>query len=150
VRHPLEHCRALLAGGALLLAGCAGETFAPDAAPEFLVKHPQSPVYRLGPQQPSPPEARLDVNERVRMLRREFGYSLVQLADGRTGYIANDDVTAAPAQAAPRSTPEPASSREPGSQSRSREMRSATPVEPPLPKPDLEAPPPDSPATSGR
>lgn len=30
------------------------------------------------------------------MLRREFGYSLVMLEDGRTGYVANDDLVARP------------------------------------------------------
>ncbi len=120
----------------VLLAGCAGETFAPDDAPEFVVVRDRTPVYRLGPQQAAPPEERLGRDERVRLLRREFGYSYALLADGRSGYVANEDL--APAAPRPVVTPRPV---EP-----SRERPPDHPaVEPPLPEPDLEAAPADGP-----
>ncbi len=123
-----------------LLAGCAGQTFSPDAAPEFLVTRAQAPFYRLGPQQAGPPDARLAVDDRVRMLRREFGYSFMQIFTGETGYMANEDIRPAPlALAAPEETeslPRKVSVGE----------RDLPPVEEPLPKPDMGAQPADAPA----
>lgn len=75
-----------------MLAGCATEAFDPDKAPEFIITADFAPFYRLGPQQERGPDASLKTGERVKMLRREFGYSFVQLEDGRSGYIANEEV----------------------------------------------------------
>lgn len=125
---------------AAAFAGCASETFAPDAAPEFRVVHDRAPVYRLGPQQAAPPEERLARHDRIRLLRREFGYSFALLADGQTGYIANEDIEPAPSEPAPPRI-------EPEFPSASRAAAVDRPsVEPPLPKPDLDAPPADAPA----
>lgn len=115
----------MAACAAALLAGCASETFAPDAAPEFVVIHNQTPFYHLGPQQTGPPDARLAKDDRLRMLRSEFGYSLMLLPDGRTGYVANEDLDSAP--------PLPI------------EKRGGLADEAPLPKPDLAATPADAP-----
>ena len=75
----------------------------------------------------------------MRLLRREFGYSLALLTSGETGYVANEDLKPAPA-AAPKPAfipaPEP-----------TRHSPSPPPVEAPLPKPDLDATPADAPAT---
>ena len=119
---------------ALILLGCAGETFAPDAAPEYLVIHDLTPLYHYGPQQGGAPEAHLRKDERLRMLRREFGYSFMQMNDGQTGYVANEELEPAPP------LPKP-----PVQTSDDRESASLPPIEPPLPKPDLEAPPADAP-----
>ncbi len=90
------HRRLLLAAFCALLAGCAGETFAPEKAPEYVTIRDFSPFYRLGPQQGRGPDASLQSGTRVKMLRREMGYSLVQIEDLRTGYIPNENITVAP------------------------------------------------------
>jgi hypothetical protein len=122
-----------LIGAALALAGCAGPTFAPDAAPEYLVLHDQTPFYHLGPAQASAPDAYLAANDRVRLVRKEFGYSFALLPGGETGYVANEDLTPAPAEVAPVEEPE--------SSSRSTTSKKSAP----LPRPDLEAMPDDAP-----
>jgi len=52
--------------------------------------------YRLGPQQAGGPDRTLRNGERVMLLRKEFGYTRVQLSDDQIGYIANEDLQAAP------------------------------------------------------
>ncbi len=81
---------------AIFLAGCATETFAPDVAPEYVVIRDFTPFYRMGPQQGRGPDTSLRTGTRVKLLRREMGFSLVQLEDLRTGYIANENMTVAP------------------------------------------------------
>lgn len=127
-----------------MLAACAGPTFTPDQAPAFIVQRQGAPFYRYGPQQAEPPEARLDKGERVLRLRAELGFSLVQLASGPAGYVANEDLAPAPPLPAP---PLPAPPAVPAEKfSPEPEAVSAPPVEPPLPKPDLAATPADAPA----
>ncbi len=82
--------------GIFLLTGCASEVFSPDKAPEYIIIRDFSPLYRMGPQQPRGPDASLTANTRVKLLRREMGYSLVQLDDLRTGYVANENMAVAP------------------------------------------------------
>lgn len=120
-----------------MFVGCAGPAFAPDAAPEYLVIR-ETPLYRYGPQQGGAPDAWLRKDDRIRMLRREFGYSFVQSGDAQTGYVSNEDLAPAP----PVSRPLIESSGE-------RETHAPLPAaeEPPLPKPDLEAPPADAPTS---
>jgi hypothetical protein len=86
----------LLFVAVLLSVGCATQTFDPDKAPEYSVKEDHALFYRLGPQQGRGPEAALMSGARVRMLRREFGYSFVEIEDGRTGYMANEQLEPAP------------------------------------------------------
>lgn len=64
--------------------------------------------YSLGPQQGFGPDSTLRVNDRVRLLRREFGYSRVELADGRMGFVANDEIAPAPPAPEPLDEPDPA------------------------------------------
>ena len=78
------------------LGGCASETFAPEVAPEYVVIRVFSPFYRMGPQQGGGPDTSLRAGTRVKLLRREMGFSLVQLQDMRTGYLANENMTVAP------------------------------------------------------
>jgi len=81
----------------ICLAGCTTEKFDPSQAPEFLVKQDYGLFYLIGPAQERGPDASLRHGERVKMLRREFGYSYVTIADGRSGYIANEALAPAPA-----------------------------------------------------
>lgn len=116
------------------LAGCASETFTPDAAPEYLVTRNDSPLYELGPNQFAPPDERLNAGDRVWMLRREFGYSRVLLASGMAGYMANDDI--APTQSDSRHAPSHRAELVPGE----------APVVDDAPLPDFDVAPPDEPA----
>ena len=86
----------MVASAAFFLGGCATQTFAPDVAPEYVVIRDYSPFYRLAPQQGRGPDASLHAGDRVKMLRREMGFSLVQLEDLRTGYVANENMAVAP------------------------------------------------------
>jgi len=79
-----------------LLGGCATQTFAPEVAPEYVVIRDFTPFYRLGPQQGRGPDTSLHAGDRVKLLRREMGFSLIQLEDLRTGYVANENMTVAP------------------------------------------------------
>lgn len=81
---------------AFILGGCATQTFAPEVAPEYVMIRDFSPFYRMGPQQGRGPDASLRSGTRVKLLRREMGYSLVQMDDLRTGYVANENMTVAP------------------------------------------------------
>jgi len=78
------------------MTGCASQTFSPDAAPSYLVLRDRSELYRFGPLQSSPPDALLAKNTRVKLLRREFGYSLVQDEQSLSGYVANEDIVPDP------------------------------------------------------
>jgi hypothetical protein len=60
-------------------------------------------MYQSGPQQITGPDAVLDKGTLVRMIRRAFGYSLVQTAEGnQLGWVANEDLGPAPETAANR------------------------------------------------
>jgi len=80
----------------IFLGGCATETFAPDVAPEYVVIRDFTPFYRTGPQQGRGPDTSLRTGTRVKLLRKEMGFSLVQMEDSRTGYVANENMTVAP------------------------------------------------------
>lgn len=87
------------------VVGCATQTFDPANAPEFLVQSDYTPFYSLGPGQERGPDASLQRGELVKMLRREFGFSYVEISDGRVGYIANEEILPAP-----KREPEPTAS----------------------------------------
>ena len=78
--------------GITLLAGCASQTFTPETAPAAKILRERALFYRSGPLQATPADARLARDTTLLVLRKEFGYSLVQLDDGRTGFIANEDL----------------------------------------------------------
>ncbi len=82
--------------GTLLCLGCASQTFPPGEAPDYLVLRDRAEFYRFGPLQPAPPDSLLRKDSTLKLLRREFGYSLVQTENTQTGYVANDDIIAAP------------------------------------------------------
>lgn len=90
---------------ALGLAGCATQSFEPGEEPELEVVADFAKFYRTGPGQERGPDATLRTGERFKMLRREMGYSFVLLEDGRTGYVANEEM--APASPEPPAEPQP-------------------------------------------
>jgi len=87
---------AIVGAVCLVFSGCAVVTFAPETAPEYVVIRDFSPFYRLGPMQGKGPDASLRAGTRVKLFRREMGFSLVQLEDLRTGYLANENMADAP------------------------------------------------------
>jgi len=80
----------------LFVTGCATQSFDPATAPEYMIITSFAPFYRLGPQQASGPDVSLQQGTRIKLLRKEMGYSYVQLEDGRAGYTANESIAPAP------------------------------------------------------
>lgn len=81
---------------AFCLAGCATLSFEPGKEPEFVVSVDFAKFFIVGPGQSRGPDASLRTGEPVKMLRREMGFSFVQLEDGRSGYVANEEIEPAP------------------------------------------------------
>lgn len=146
----LRKLSALLAALAMMfVTGCATQSFDPATAPEYMIISSFAPFYRLGPQQASGPDVSLRQGTRIKLLRKEMGYSYVQLDDGRAGYIANESM--APAPPRPKETPAglpatgPGSSKKPGAKGRgdvgpvySGPQMNDTPLpDPNVPPPDL-------------
>jgi len=90
------HRLPILAFFCVLLTGCATQSYSPDNAPEMSVIREFSALYKLGPMQGRGPDTTLRVGTRVKLLRKEMGYSLVMMEDSRTGYMANEDLVPAP------------------------------------------------------
>ena len=123
---------AVLFFSVVCLVGCMTQSFDPAKAPEFLVSADYAPFYALGPGQGRGPDASLQRGERVKMLRREFGFSYVEIKDGRAGYVANEDIAPAPPRE-PESSARPSRKR---SQSGSAEFSNA--LEAPVLLPEIE------------
>lgn len=114
------------------LVGCVTQRFDPAKAPEFLVHADYAPFYSLGPGQGRGPDASLQRGERVKILRREFGFSFVEIKDGRTGYVANEEIAPAP----PREPESSARRLRKRSQSGVAEFSNA--LEAPIPLPEID------------
>lgn len=55
------------------------------------------PLYETGPQQLGMPDLNLEKGTLVRIVRKQFGYSLVKTVDGnRLGWVANEDLGVSP------------------------------------------------------
>jgi hypothetical protein len=55
------------------------------------------PLYRSGPQQFTMPDASLPKGTLLRVVRKQFGFSLVETVEGdQIGWVANEDLAAAP------------------------------------------------------
>ncbi|MEI8294634.1 MAG: hypothetical protein WCG66_11755 [bacterium] len=80
----------------VFFAGCASQKFDAANAPEYEVQTDYAPFYTLGPGQERGPDLSLQRGDRVRVLRREFGFSFVSIRDGRSGYVANEEIAPAP------------------------------------------------------
>jgi len=101
---------AIISAICALVTGCATQTYAPEEAPEYSVIRDFASFYKLGPMQGRGPDSTLRVGDRVKLIRKEMGYSFILLEDSRTGYVANEDIVPAP----PR-PPQPAASASTGS-----------------------------------
>ncbi len=87
---------ALLVAIGVVFGACATQTFRPEEAPEYLVTRDPTPFYLNKPRQEGTPDAALSAQTRVKLLRKQTGYSLVLLEDSRKGYVANADLTQVP------------------------------------------------------
>lgn len=131
-----------------LISGCvSSETYSPDQAPEFLILADYTPFYRLGPMQARGPDTTLRAQTRVKLLRKEMGYSLIQLEDSRTGYIPNESMVVAPPRP-PEPKPSILSDDVPSSGGKKKGRGSSSPVYRgeqlnDIPLPDPSVPPPD-------
>lgn len=81
---------------ALFFAGCAVVNYLPGEEPVHLVIRSGAPFWIYGPQQAGMPDESLDLGDPVKLIRFEYGFSRVQLESGLTGYVANEDIEAAP------------------------------------------------------
>jgi len=127
---------------AFALAGCvATQTYSPAEAPEMVVVKDFTPFYSIGPQQMQGPDVSLRLEQRLKLLRREFGYSYVQLDDGRMGYVPNENIAPAPPRPAISGNSDDTTGR---SKNRSFPPYSGPPIDD-LPLPELEIEPVDIP-----
>jgi hypothetical protein len=83
---------------AMLLAGCQTvETFDQDMPPEY-VTATRADFFARGPAQATPPE-KIEKDVFVKVLKKDSGFALVKLLDGRTGYIPYVELKPAPPEA---------------------------------------------------
>jgi hypothetical protein len=119
----------LLSGSGLLLVACAAQTIRPDQTPEYEIIWSPTPFYEYGPTQRGGPSALLSTKTRVKLLRKKKGYSLVQLEDSRTGYVANQNMEAVPPESQKRPVGAPAAE-----ESQARSIRKKPASASPLPQ----------------
>ncbi len=99
----------------LALSGASCSTPANQTGPAashsgqyYVVSAKEAEFYRYGPQQANGPNEKLAEGTLVVVVRPAFGYSKVQLSNGLQGYVASEDIHAAPrevVQAAINPTP---------------------------------------------
>ena len=92
---------------ALLLSACSSIEYASDQMPWMVVLHDDVPFYSQGPAQGNGADRTLAKGDEVQVRRKEFGYSFVQLEDGKKGFVANEELAVAPPRPSP--TPSPTS-----------------------------------------
>lgn len=90
MRTGLRIWKGALVLGVGILAGCKTITYDLDEAPVYTVLRDRTPFYSVGPLQIGGPDELLPAMEVVRLVRKEWGYSVVQLASGHTGYVPNE------------------------------------------------------------
>jgi hypothetical protein len=108
----------VLLSAAIVLSACQERKSGPNPAASVTVSSASGddlrvavqdkvPLYRSGPQQLTRPDAQLSKGTLVRVVRRQFGFSLVENPDGdRLGWVANDALGVPPPEIlAPRATP---------------------------------------------
>jgi hypothetical protein len=64
----------------------------------YAVSVKRAEFYLYGPQQGNGPDRKLPQDTLVMLIRPSFGYSKVQLMNGQQGYVASQDIRAAPPQ----------------------------------------------------
>jgi hypothetical protein len=71
----------------------AAAAVAPAIGQDFKsVVRDKVPLYESGPEQMSLPEATLERNALVKVIRTEFGYSLIETQAGEMGWVASEDL----------------------------------------------------------
>ena len=92
----------------MLGLGCAAtEVYEADQAPEYVVIKEYAPFFQEGPLQQRGPDLSLRINDRVKLLKKDFtGYVVVEISDGRRGYVGFEDLAPAPPRP-PTPPPEP-------------------------------------------
>src|ERR1700732_4453428 len=93
-------------GGILPLLGlfgtsCSTDSTAPTASNSgkyYAVSVKQAEFFLYGPQQGNGPDQKLPQDTLMMLIRPSFGYSKVQLMNGQQGYVASQDIRAAPPQ----------------------------------------------------
>ena len=80
----------------LFLCSCSSITYEPAARPHMVVSDEKAPFFSKGPAQAKGPDTMLANGDEVEVLRKEFGFSFVQLDNGQTGYVANDALVTSP------------------------------------------------------
>ena len=83
---------------ALLLPGCETvELFNQEAPPEYQTAT-RADFFARGPAQSTPPE-KIEKDTYVKVLKKDSGYAVVKLLDGRSGYIPWNELKPAPPEA---------------------------------------------------
>jgi hypothetical protein len=73
----------------------------------YAVSVKEAEFYRYGPQQGNGPDEKLPQDTLVMLIRPSFGYSKVQLMNGQQGYVASQDIRAAPPEVVSAATAPP-------------------------------------------
>ena len=84
---------------------CSSVEYTQETAPRMVVVTDGTQFYLHGPAQGNGEDRKLSEGDDVKVLRKEFGYSFVELSDGAKGYVANDALVTAPPEPSP--APEP-------------------------------------------
>ena len=100
-----------------LLAVCAtscstsdlGAPTASNSGKYYAVSVKQAEFYLYGPQQANGPDQKLPQDTLVMLIRPSFGYSKVKLMNGQQGYVASQDIRAAPPEVVSAATNPPVS-----------------------------------------
>ena len=74
----------------------SGAPAASNSGQYFIVSARRALFYRYGPQQANGPDGKLPQGTLMTLIRPAFGYSKVQLSNGLQGYVATQDIQAAP------------------------------------------------------
>src|SRR5436305_1197962 len=130
----------VLGGILTLLAVCGtscstsdlGAPTAANTGKYYAVSVKAAEFFRYGPQQGNGPDQKLPQDTLVMLIRPSFGYSKVQLMNGEQGYVASQDIRAAPPEvvSAAMTPPIRSSSNETGRSSKFRLDARLLPPEP--------------------
>jgi hypothetical protein len=86
--------------GLLVMTGCSGfKTFDPKSPPDFVTVKPTK-IFMKGPMQVEKPDE-LPAEAFVRLLKRDPGFCVVVLDDGRTGWVDSRHLRPAPSSGRP-------------------------------------------------
>ena len=83
-----------------LLCGCS--VVQPGANNRFAVSVAKTQFFKYGPAQAYGPDASLPKDEKLTMLKKDFGFSQVRLEDGTTGFVATEDLVQLPPEPKPK------------------------------------------------